>query len=139
MSDQRESAAEVRNGLRVGRTLKGSDAGHEPILKRLLGLQGFGVVLRQALRLSRRQFRKPFLEGLRDLPVIAAPPALQERRISGILNERVFEDVGFVRRGSLPVQNPRLNQLLELGEAFEKLYLAMLHIVAEMQGLAAEG
>ena len=72
-------------------------------------------MLRQALRLSRRQFRKPFLEGLRDLPVIAAPPALQERRISGILNERVFEDVGFVRRGSFPVQNPRLNQLLELG------------------------
>ena len=105
--NQIDCVRQVLDRLGHGSATERSDAGvSQQRNGRLFASRVLGVIGRH-LRAGRHHFGKPFAQRGVDAIVDARPFALQQRRVEGVLNERMLEDVNRVRadpRGRRPAR-----------------------------------
>src|SRR3954467_8757568 len=86
------------HGLCIGRSFGGAPSGREPIINRLLGLPGLGMMVSEQFRFGHCTVGEALLEYLCDPGMQLLTLALEQPSVSGVLNERVLEGVYGVRR-----------------------------------------
>ena len=96
--EQIQPLAEVTDRLYVGRALAGSLPCPLPIRDRLLNQSSLGVMMGKEFRLRFLDVRETRFQHLRNLLVILLAFALEQRLIGRVLNQRMLEEVGCLRR-----------------------------------------
>jgi hypothetical protein len=111
VGNQRQPAAEQRDGFRNRRARQGLPPGGEPIRDHLLGERGFGAVVGEQRRLGRNDLREPTFEGGGDIGMELLPAAAQQGAVGRVLHQRVLKGVFGVGRGAAPVDQLGADQL----------------------------
>ena len=109
--NESQPSFEMVDRFRIGETLDGEPARPQPVLRRQLALPGLRRVVGDELGLGRGDLGKALGQDAGHPVVETAAPAAQQGAVSGLLDERVLEDVGGFRRQAA------LQQELRLGEA----------------------
>ena len=104
---------EMANGLVVGGSGRTALAGPPPRLDGEFGQSGLSVVPGQQLGLALHEGREAVLQHLGDAPVRELAPALEQRLVGCIPQERVLERVARRRWGSLAEDQFGGHQLIE--------------------------
>ena len=85
-------------------------SGLAPKASGLINQTGFGEVTRQKFRLVLSDLRELVFEGFSDASMQSAPRLTQKRTVGRILNKRMFEQIGRVRRNALSEQQTGFDQ-----------------------------
>src|SRR5262245_56609294 len=105
----------MTDSFEVGGALASPLPGLLPIGNRLLRESRFGVVVGEQFRLGLNHLKKALLQHPSNLLVILLPGALKERRISGILDEGMLEDVPPLFSQASLIENIGFHQFVESG------------------------
>ncbi len=100
--EQRERPLEGADGLAAGGPRACKLASLAPIADGLVGKPGLGVMVGDELGQAFGHRGEPLDQNFGDAAVQRAPPGPEQRRIGGVLYQRVLERVGRVRRHSAP-------------------------------------
>ncbi len=103
-------------GLNVSVAAKRALTALQPEVGGPLGVLPLRVVMRDELRLVRHHFTELLLDDFGDAPVVGRAVASQQRLVSGILDERVLEDVALARPAADREDELGLRQAREAGD-----------------------
>src|SRR4029453_1647513 len=108
----RQCSCKLFGGFNKSRALLRPLSGFAPEGCRLRDQSGLSVVASQQVGLVRGNVRKPALQCLTNARVECASRLAQQGAVSGIKYQRVFEQIGCVRRQTLPKQQACCNKTI---------------------------
>ncbi len=112
--EQCTTPGQVADGFGLSRALARLQPGLEPVADRFLGHTRLGEVMGDQFWAGEDGLRKSCLKGLRGPPMELLSPALDQRVVQGIFEQRVLEDIARPGRPAFLVENLRLHQLCQL-------------------------
>ena len=118
---RRHPRSEMRDGFRKGESLNRDRSGSQPQRRRGLVLAGGRIVVGQQFRRIVAGFGPAIFQQARNIGVQLSAPALEERIVSGVLNEGVGEREDRIRNLAVAGGQPRCRQKPQSG--FQRLHL----------------
>ena len=113
LGEQAQPLLQVRGRLGVRGGGERALAGAQPVGEGVDGAPGPRQVARDALGLDRDELLEALLEDVRDRLVELLAPALQQRVVRRLLQQRVLEQVAVAAAGV--VEDPRVHQAVQRG------------------------